>query len=88
MKACSPVPCATNRACSRRRCAPFSFDEIGETTLATQVKLLRVLGHREVIPVGATDAIPTYVPRSSRRPIAILKRKSSAATSGATCFTA
>jgi two-component system response regulator HydG len=36
----------------------FFLDEIGETTPATQVKLLRALQHREIIPVGATDAIP------------------------------
>ena len=35
----------------------FLLDEIGETTPATQVKLLRVLQEREVIPVGGTQAI-------------------------------
>ncbi len=39
----------------------FFLDEIGETTPATQVKLLRVLQHREVIPVGATETIPIDV---------------------------
>ena len=39
----------------------FFLDEIGETTPATQVKLLRVLQHREVIPVGATEAMPIDV---------------------------
>lgn len=39
----------------------FFLDEIGETTPATQVKLLRVLQHREVIPVGATEPQPIDV---------------------------
>ena len=39
----------------------FFLDEIGETTPATQVKLLRVLQQREVIPVGGTEAQPIDV---------------------------
>jgi two-component system response regulator HydG len=36
----------------------FFLDEIGETTPSTQVKLLRALQSREIIPVGATEAVP------------------------------
>ena len=39
----------------------FFLDEVGEMTPATQVKVLRVIQEREVIPVGATESIPVDV---------------------------
>ena len=39
----------------------FFMDEIGEMTAATQVKLLRAIQEREVIPVGSTRAVPVDV---------------------------
>jgi DNA-binding NtrC family response regulator len=39
----------------------FLLDEIGETTQAIQVKLLRVLAEREIIPVGGTKPIEVDV---------------------------
>jgi len=39
----------------------FFLDEIGETAPQTQVKLLRAIQEREVIPVGSTSTIPVDV---------------------------
>jgi DNA-binding NtrC family response regulator len=39
----------------------FFLDEIGEMAPQTQVKLLRAIQEREVIPVGSTEAVPVDV---------------------------
>ena len=50
------------KACSRRLTEwPLFLDEIGDVSPKMQVKLLRSLQEREIMPVGSTETIPVDV---------------------------
>jgi len=67
--------------------APFSR-RISETSPGLQVKLLRVLQEREVVPVGGTGVIKVRSARDRGQQLVILRSWSAAGAFGETCFTA